>query len=96
VRAADELAEMVDAVHGQLAVPLDAIINVSYTGGMFQQPELLLQPLQSRLAMSNRHYRLVAPRLTPVAGAVLYAAKLSGRPMTAAAKKALLLPLRSS
>jgi len=80
-RAADELAQMVHAVHDQLQVPEGATVMVSYSGGMFQQQELLLRPLQARLARAPGRYRVVAPRLSPVAGAALYAAKLSGNPL---------------
>jgi N-acetylglucosamine kinase-like BadF-type ATPase len=80
--AAEELAQIVDAVHAQLQVPASATVMVSYSGGMFQQRELLLRPLQSRLTNArDSRYQVVAPRLSPVAGAALYAAKLSGAPL---------------
>ena len=81
-QAADELAQIIHAVHDQLQVPEGTTVSVSYSGGMFQQRGLLLAPLQSRLANArDRRYRVVAPRLSPVAGAALYAAKLSGAPL---------------
>ena len=79
--AADELAQIVDAVHRQLQVPEGATVLVSYSGGLFQQRDLLLTPLQSKLASARGRYHVVAPRLSPVAGAALYAAKLSGTPL---------------
>jgi N-acetylglucosamine kinase-like BadF-type ATPase len=87
--AAGELALLVDAVHRQLAVPPQATLTVSYSGGLFQQRELLLAPLQARLAATVDRYRLVAPRLPPAAGAALYAAKRSGTPLSASAIGAL-------
>jgi N-acetylglucosamine kinase-like BadF-type ATPase len=84
-RAAFELAQIVDAVHRQLEIPDHVTVLVSYQGGMFQQRDLLLARLQSKLAMDDRHYRFVAPRLPPAAGAALYAAKLSGAPLTGSA-----------
>src|SRR5262249_43942405 len=42
--AAAELARIVDAVRRQLHVPDDTALSVSYSGGMFQQRELLLNP----------------------------------------------------
>jgi N-acetylglucosamine kinase-like BadF-type ATPase len=87
--AANELAQMVDAVHDQLQVPEDTTVTVSYSGGLFQQRELLLAPLQAKLAKSPARYRVVAPRLSPVAGAALYAAKLSGAPLGEGAVDAL-------
>jgi N-acetylglucosamine kinase-like BadF-type ATPase len=88
-RAAFELAQIVDAVHRQLEIPDHATVLVSYSGGMFQQRELLLARLQSKLAAEGERYRVVAPRLPPAAGAALYAAKLSGAPLLGAAVSAL-------
>jgi hypothetical protein len=85
VQAADELVQMVGAVHQQLAVPARATVTVSYSGGMFEQPELLLTRVQSLLAKHGTRYRVMSPRLPPVAGAALYAAKLSGAPLSAQA-----------
>jgi N-acetylglucosamine kinase-like BadF-type ATPase len=85
VDAADELARMVDAVRGQLKVPPQETVLVSYSGGLFQRRDLLLPHLQSELAAANRRYRLVAPRLSPAAGAALYAAQQSGAPLRSAA-----------
>lgn len=79
--AADELAKIVDAVHEQLRIPEGTTVKVSYSGGMFRERELLLTPLQTKLANPRGRYRVVAPRLPPVAGAALYAAKLSGAPL---------------
>jgi N-acetylglucosamine kinase-like BadF-type ATPase len=93
-RASDELAQIVDAVYRQLEIPADADVPVSYSGGLFQQKDLLLAPLQSKLAMDGRRYRVLAPRLPPAAGAALYAAKLSGAPLTSAAIETLEQRLR--
>lgn len=93
-RAADELVQIVDAVHRQLEIPEHATVMVSYSGGMFQQRDLLLGRLQSKLAMDGRRYRVVAPRLPPAAGAALYAAKLSGAPLLVPAVSALEAQLR--
>jgi N-acetylglucosamine kinase-like BadF-type ATPase len=67
--AADELAQIVHSVYDQLKIPEDETVTVSYSGGMFQQRDLLLTSLQSKLATDVRRYRVVAPRLTPAAGA---------------------------
>jgi N-acetylglucosamine kinase-like BadF-type ATPase len=92
--AADELVQIVDAVHQQLEIPSDTTVPVSYSGGMFQQRDLLLVRLQSKLAINGRRYRMMAPRLPPVAGAALYAAKLNGAPLGAQAISALEAQLR--
>jgi len=92
--AAGELAQLIDAVHRQLAVPPLLMLSVSYSGGLFQQRDLLLAPLLASLAASNGRYRVVAPRLPPAAGAALYAAKCSGTPLSASAIGALEANLR--
>jgi len=87
--AAGELAQLVDAVHRRLAVPPRQTLSVSYSGGLFQQRDLLLAPLLAHLASRDGRYRVVAPRLPPAAGAALYAAKCSGAPLSASAIGAL-------
>jgi N-acetylglucosamine kinase-like BadF-type ATPase len=89
VRAADELVTIVDAVHRQLAVPAQATVSMSYSGGLLQQPQPLLTHLQTRLESKGGRYRVLAPRLPPAAGAALYAARLSGAPLDAPAINAL-------
>ena len=84
-RAADELAKIVHAVYDRLDIPVGARVNVSHSGGMFSERELLLEPFLANLSRDTRRYRVVSPRLPPVAGAALYAAKLSGAPLGAAA-----------
>jgi hypothetical protein len=64
-------------------------VLVSYSGGMFEQRDLLLARLQSKLATDGGRYRVLAPRLPPAAGAALYAAKLSGAPLLGSAVSAL-------
>jgi N-acetylglucosamine kinase-like BadF-type ATPase len=83
-RAADELLQMIAAVHNQLSVPASQVLPVSYSGGLFNSGTLQTR-LSEKLAQAGDHYRLVIPRLPPVAGAALYAAKLSGTPLGDAA-----------
>lgn len=80
--AALELAAIVDAVRDRLNVPGDHALPVSYSGGMFQFADLLMEPFRSALNGSGRGYEFTVPRLSPGAGAVLYAARLSGTPLT--------------
>ncbi len=82
---AKELAAMVDAVRAQLHVPADRLLPVSYSGGMFKPGSLMFEPFVSSLSASNRHYDLFPPRLPPVAGAALYAAKTFGSPLAGSA-----------
>ncbi len=88
-RAAGELARIVDAVYDQLMVPAHADIPVSYSGGMFNERQLLLEPFLAKLSKNARSYRTMPPRLPPVAGAALYAASLGGAPLGAEAIRAL-------
>ncbi len=76
-QAAQHLASMVHAVRDQLDVPPDTLLPVSYSGGMFRLEGLLQPLLEAALSYGDRRYRFVAPRLVPVAGAALYAAKLA-------------------
>jgi N-acetylglucosamine kinase-like BadF-type ATPase len=81
--AAAELAQIAAAVKRGLGIPDGVPVTVSYSGGLFQQRELLLEPFKLALAGHGRAYRFAEPRLSPVAGAALYAAKLSGAPLDA-------------
>jgi N-acetylglucosamine kinase-like BadF-type ATPase len=83
--AARELAALVDLVREKLNAPHDLVLPASYSGGMFQFGDLVLDPLRSALNSSARAYEFTAPRLSPGGGAALYAAKLSGVPLPAAA-----------
>lgn len=80
--AAQELAAVVHAVWDQLGAPQQLPLPVSYSGGMFHQDIGLAQKLESILANGERRYEFAAPQLAPRAGAALYAAKLSGSPLT--------------
>jgi N-acetylglucosamine kinase-like BadF-type ATPase len=81
-RAAQELAAIVDALRGQLDVPPQTPLPVSYSGGMFRLDGLLTPLLEAALRLGDRRYEFVAPRLPPSAGAALYAAKLAGAELT--------------
>jgi hypothetical protein len=66
-------------------VPHQLSLPVSYSGGMFQFGDLVLDPLRAALAGRDRGYEFIAPRLSPGGGAALYAAKLSGVPLKSSA-----------
>lgn len=87
--AAHELAATVHAVRDALRPAQGASLLVSYSGGMFKFGELLLAPLRTALRAGERRYEFVVPQLSPVAGAALYAARLSGAPLSASALGAL-------
>lgn len=89
LQAAAELAEIVDAVRGQLQVPAETRLSVSCFGGMFESNDLLRAPLKDALAVAPRNYSFVEARLPAEAGAAVHAASLSGTPIQPAGIAAL-------
>lgn len=79
--AGRELAAIVEAIRQRLRYEPGETVNLSYSGGVFQGGELILQPFRQQLAAYSPDYRLVKPRYSPAIGAALYAARLSGRPV---------------
>ena len=79
--AALELAAVLDAVRDRLQVPALHALPVSYSGGMFQFTDLLMEPFRAALHGTGRGYEFTPPHLSPEAGAALYAAKLCGAPL---------------
>ena len=88
-QAAQELAEIVDAVRRQLPVPAGAAIPVSSSGGMFQPGNALREMLSSQLLRRSAQYRFIEPLLPPHLGAAIQAARLCGTPLNAAGLGAL-------
>ena len=84
-RAAHELAALVHSVRGKLNPPPQLPLPVSYSGGMFQFGDLILDPLRAALSSGRPEYEFAAPRMSPGAGAALYAAKLGAEPLTSTA-----------
>lgn len=80
-RAAEELAQMVDAVRSQLQVAPDTALAVSFSGGLFGADGPLRRPFEQALASRPLAYRVTPPVLTPVLGAALYAARSAGTPL---------------
>jgi N-acetylglucosamine kinase-like BadF-type ATPase len=83
--AAAELAALVDAVRGALGIEAGQDVAVSCTGGLFGAGGPLHTPFAQALAARGAAYRLAPPRLAPVIGAALYAARSAGTPLDAAA-----------
>ena len=77
-QAAQELAAVIHAVRDQLNVPSDALLPVSYSGGMFRLEGLLKPMLEAAVGAGSRRYESVAPRLSPVAVPLVCAARLAG------------------
>jgi N-acetylglucosamine kinase-like BadF-type ATPase len=83
--AAAELAALVDAVRSALGVAAGLGVAVSCTGGLFGADGPLREPFARALATRASSYRLSPPRLAPVLGAAVYAARSAGKPLSAAA-----------
>jgi N-acetylglucosamine kinase-like BadF-type ATPase len=83
--AAAELATLVDAVRSALGVAAGQGVSVSYTGGLFGADGPLHAPFARALAERGASYRLAPPRLAPVLGAALYAARSAATPLSATA-----------
>lgn len=82
-QAAEELADLVEAVHRRLEVPADVPFPVTYSGGMFRLGERLTEPLRRKLERRSGRLALTAPRFSPDVGAALQAARLHGAPLGA-------------
>jgi len=87
--AADELAAVVDAVRLALDFAVDEIVPLSYSGGVFHAGALILDPFRRYLAARCPRFDLRTPLLSPSIGAAIYAAKLAGSPLSAAALRRL-------
>jgi N-acetylglucosamine kinase-like BadF-type ATPase len=78
-RGVSELVLMLEAVLGRLEVGASEPVAVSYAGSLFKLEELCLTPLRQRL--DAQRFKLRPPRLSPAAGAALYAARVCGTPL---------------
>jgi N-acetylglucosamine kinase-like BadF-type ATPase len=85
LRAADELAATVKAVHAAIEIPEAVVVPVSYSGGAFAGSPLLLESFKAALDAAGARFELRKPEFPPVVGAALYAARLSRAPFDAAA-----------
>jgi N-acetylglucosamine kinase-like BadF-type ATPase len=88
-QAALHLAAIVHAVYDQLHIPHETRIPVSYSGGMFKLTDLVQPRFEAAVNAGERRYEFLAPRLPPVAGAALYAARIAGHPLNAGVVAAL-------
>ncbi|MFG3585816.1 BadF/BadG/BcrA/BcrD ATPase family protein [Streptomyces sp. NPDC047990] len=86
--AGRELALLVDSARRRLGFSATEPVPVSYSGGVFQSAAVL-DAFTTELRDSSARYELRHPLFEPVVGAALYAAKLAGTPLDAAALAAL-------
>jgi N-acetylglucosamine kinase-like BadF-type ATPase len=85
IEAARELAVIVEAVRIAIGYADDEIAPVSYSGGVFAAGDFFQSAFVAAVGDCAGKYRLMAPILSPLAGASLLAAKLAGTPLTSAA-----------
>lgn len=78
--AGSELAILVEATSDRLSFGSDETVPVSYSGGVFGA-ETVLHSFSNALADLYGGYEIREPLYSPVVGAALYAAKLSGTPL---------------
>ncbi|MFT5542607.1 MAG: N-acetylglucosamine kinase-like BadF-type ATPase [Arenicella sp.] len=75
--AAEELACMVEGVRLSLNYAENENINVSYSGGVFNAGDYIMQPFLKALSHYSSQYTLNDPLYSPAVGAALYASKLA-------------------
>lgn len=82
ISAARELTDIVHATRQKLRVPADVIFPVSYSGGVFDSNQVVLDSFRKLLEENSAYqYSLTTPCYSPVIGAALYAAKKFGSPL---------------
>jgi N-acetylglucosamine kinase-like BadF-type ATPase len=81
--AAEELAVMIDSVKRSLGYTEHDVINVSYSGGVFNAGDVIMLPLFKALSRYSSQYTLHTPQHSPAIGAALFAAKISNRAIRA-------------
>lgn len=84
-QAAEELASIIDAIRLRLGYLETEAVRVSTSGGVFRSSETIMQPLRRHLQDRFAHYALTEPQFSPSIGAALYAARLAGLRLDAAA-----------
>jgi N-acetylglucosamine kinase-like BadF-type ATPase len=85
IDAAHELAAIVEAVRLAIGYADEEVTPVSYSGGAFAAGDFFQCAFAAAVGELVGTYRLTAPILSPLAGASLLAAKLTGTPLTSAA-----------
>jgi N-acetylglucosamine kinase-like BadF-type ATPase len=83
--AGSELAAIAASVRTSLDFRRGERVPLSYSGGVFETGERILAPFRRSLKDHSADFDLRKPLLPPGAGAALYAARDSGRPLDAAA-----------
>ncbi|MDO6694557.1 BadF/BadG/BcrA/BcrD ATPase family protein [Aliiglaciecola sp. 3_MG-2023] len=87
--AGEELAEIVEGTRKALQYSKDEEVKVSFSGGAFSANDFITKPFANALQEFSSTYRIQQPAFSPVIGAAIYAAKLSGEALSASALKRL-------
>lgn len=82
--AASELVRLVSTVRQRLGFEADERVAVSHSGGVFSSPRVKDEFVR-QLSSTPSPYDFREPRLSPVVGAAVYAARLAGTPLSDAA-----------
>lgn len=77
-QAAEELGLILGTLIGELRFEPGETILVSYSGGVFKAGELIMRPLREWMQSRGKKISFAAPKLSPVAGAALYALRQGG------------------
>jgi N-acetylglucosamine kinase-like BadF-type ATPase len=75
-RAAQELAQIAEALRRKLGYEAAEPVRLSYSGGAFSAGDVLLTPFKEALAASSPAFVLCRPLYDPHYGAALYAEKI--------------------
>jgi N-acetylglucosamine kinase-like BadF-type ATPase len=84
-QAGRELGDVAEALRAALGYPADEIAPLSYSGGVVSSGEVLKRAFTQAVSARPHLYSLNAPILSPLAGAVLLAARHAGAPLDARA-----------
>lgn len=87
--AGRELAAIAESIRAGLCFRPGERVPLSYSGGVFETGESILAPFRRSLKDHSVNFDLRKPLLPPGAGAALYAARASGRPLAQAATERL-------
>ena len=83
--AGRELAAIAGSIRTALGYVTGERVPLSYSGGVFETGDRVLAPFRRSLLEQSGDFDLRKPLLPPGAGAALYAARDSGRPLDAGA-----------
>jgi N-acetylglucosamine kinase-like BadF-type ATPase len=83
--AGRELAAIAASIRTALGYAAGERVPLSYSGGVFETGDRVLAPFRQSLLKQSGDFDLRKPLLPPGAGAALYAARDSGRPLDAGA-----------